>query len=327
MSELTRERRRTQRRLTANALTEIGASLADIDLRLLHWLLRYPLQRADDLVVGVARWASRATVYRHVHALEASGLLESVLPKTSGTGKGLYHLSNPGLHLLARHLDRPARQLARRWQADEAGLLRLLPRLSTLLILQEFVNDLVTHAAEAMTTQGRRPQLVRWYWVRDASHRFIYREQATRFFADGVLALSIRTQQSESRMLDQWYSLFILSAELDDEWLMRLRLERLSCWRKSPERWPYYQHMLPVLILARSQRQRDHLQRAIEATALKLHLDPLAGALTCVPPRENVQVNPWLLNWRTLSTEVPCHLQERLQPLPRSSFPPSLLLE
>jgi hypothetical protein len=40
--------------------------------------------------------------------------------------------------------------------------LRLLPRLPTLLLLQEAVNGLVTHTSEAMTTQGRRPQLVRW---------------------------------------------------------------------------------------------------------------------------------------------------------------------
>src|SRR5215470_15392963 len=75
------------RKLTAQKLSEICTSLADTDWRLLYWLLRYPLQRADDLVVGVARWASRATVYRHLQALEAGGLLEGVLPKTPGTGK------------------------------------------------------------------------------------------------------------------------------------------------------------------------------------------------------------------------------------------------
>jgi predicted transcriptional regulator len=112
MPESSLERRRTRRKLTAGALVEIGESLAEIDWRLLHWLLRYPLQRADDMVVGVARWASRATVYRHVQALETRGLVESVLPKTPGTGKRLYHLSNLGLHLLARYLDRPARTLA-----------------------------------------------------------------------------------------------------------------------------------------------------------------------------------------------------------------------
>jgi hypothetical protein len=59
-------------------------------------------------------------------------------------------------------------------------------------------------------------------------------------------------------MQGQWYGLFILSTELDDVRLMRLRLERLLCWRESPERWSSYQHMLPVFILARSQRQCDH---------------------------------------------------------------------
>ena len=87
MPESTLERRRTRRKLTAGALTEIGESLADVDWRLLHWLLRYPLQRADDLIVGVARWASRATVYRHVQALEAKGLVESVLAENAGNGE------------------------------------------------------------------------------------------------------------------------------------------------------------------------------------------------------------------------------------------------
>jgi hypothetical protein len=121
--------------------------------------------------------------------------------------------------------------------------------------------------------------------------------------------------------------LFILFTELDDERLMRLRLERLLCWRESPERWSSYQHMLPVLILAKAPRQRDHWQRAVEATALKLRLDPLAGALACLPPPESTHVNPWLLSWHTLSTEVPCHLQALLRPFPRAAFPLSLRVE
>jgi len=132
---------------------KVGTSLAEIDWRLLHWLLRYPLQRVDDLVVGVAPWVSGATVYRYVRALEVGGLVESILPKTPGTGKRLYYLSNLGLYVLAKRLDRPARELAHQWSADEAGLLRLLPRLPTLLLLQDVVNGLVTHAEEAMTSQ------------------------------------------------------------------------------------------------------------------------------------------------------------------------------
>ncbi len=325
MPESILERQKTRRTLMAEALAEVGASLAEIDWRLLQWLLRYPLQRAADLVVGVARWASRATVYRHVQALDSRGLVESVLPKTPGTGKRLYHLSNLGLHVLAIYLERPARDLAHRWQADEAGLLRLLSRLPTLLLLQEVTNGLVTHAADAMTTQGRRPRLVRWTWQRDVTHRFKYRERAMRLFADGAVALCIRTQQSDGGTLDQWYGLFLLYTELDDDRLMCLRLERLLCWRESPERWPFYQHMLPVLILAASSRQRDHWQCAVETSALKLRFDPLAGALACLSPEERTHgVNPWMLNWRTLSTDHPCHLQEVLRLVPPVAFLPSL---
>lgn len=318
---------RTGRRLTIEELSQREASLTDIDWRLMHWLLRYPLQRSDDLVVGVARWASRATVYRRVQGLKMSGLVESVLAKTPGTGKQLYYLSNLGLHLVARHLGTPARELARRWQADEAGLLRLLPRLPTLLVLQEVLNGLVTHAADAMTSQGRRPQLVRWNWQRDVTHRFRYREQSMRFFADGAVALCIRIAQGDGSTLDQWYGLFILSTDLDDERLMRHRLERLMCWRESAERWSCYQHMLPVLILVTSSRQSEHWQRAVEIAALKLRLSPLAGALTTLHLAERTRNNPWLLNWRTLSTDVSCHLQDVLKPLPYAALPSALGLE
>jgi hypothetical protein len=319
--------KRREPRLTAEMLSRAASPLVELDWRLLHWLLRYPLQRADDLVVGVARWASRPTVYRHLQGLEASTLVESVLPAAPGTGKRLYHLSNLGLHVLARHLERPARDLAREWQIDEVGLLRLVSRLPTLLVLQEVVNGLVIGAAEAMTTQGRRPRLIRWTWQRDMAHRFLYREQAMRWFVDGALALCISTLQKDDTTSERWYGLFLLFTELDDERLMRLRLERLLCWRESPERWSVYQHMPPVLILAASHWQNEHWQRAVEATTLKLRVESLAGAVATLPPSERAHMNPWLLNWHTLATEKPCHLQELLKPLPLAAFPSSLRLQ
>ena len=85
--------------------------------------------------------------------------------------------------------------------------------------------------------------------------------------------------------------------------------------------------MLPVLILARSLRQGEHWQHAVETTTLKLRLDPLAGALACLPSSENAHMNPWVLNWRTLSTDVSCRLQALLRPLPRMAFPPFFQLE
>lgn len=324
MPESTPKRRRTGGALTAEMLTQVSASLTETDWRILHWLLRYPLQRADDLVVGVARWASRATAYRHLQGLGVSALVESVLPKSPGTGKRLYHLSNLGLHVLARHLQRPAGELAHEWQAGEAGLLRRLARLPMLLLLQEVVNGLVTGAADAMTTQGRRPELVRWTWQSDVVHRFQYREQAARLFVDGAVALCIRAPQSDGTTLDQWYGLFLLSTELDDERLMRLRLERLLCWRESPERWSSYQHMLPVLILAATPRQCEHWQHAVETSALKLHLNPLQGALIYLSQEDRVQVNPWRLAWRTLSTNLSCHLGDLLRAVPPAVFRPFL---
>jgi hypothetical protein len=95
----------------------------------------------------------------------------------TGSREAALLLSNPGLHLLARHVNSSARELARSWQVDGAGLLLLLPRLLTLLVLQNTVHGRRDHAADAMTTQGRRPRLVRWTCKRDVTHRFLYCEQ------------------------------------------------------------------------------------------------------------------------------------------------------
>ncbi len=105
-------------RVRSAAIEEYLSQLAAVDLRLLHWLLRYPFQRADDLVIAVARWASRPTVYRHVSALQREGLIESVLPATPSAGKRLYFLSNLGLHVLAARVHASAKELAWTWQAD-----------------------------------------------------------------------------------------------------------------------------------------------------------------------------------------------------------------
>src|SRR5258708_18148202 len=81
MPESTLEKRRAGRKLTAEVLAEVGTSLVEIDWRLLHWLLHYTLQRVDDLVVGVARWASRAPGYLHVQALDVRRVVGSGLPR------------------------------------------------------------------------------------------------------------------------------------------------------------------------------------------------------------------------------------------------------
>ena len=298
--------------------------LDSLDWRVLSWLLRYPLQRADDLVVGMARWTSRATVYRHLHQLTGYGLIESVVPKTPAEGKRLYHLSNLGLHLLAAHLGTSARTLARDWRVDDAGLMRLLPRLPIVLSVQDMVNGLVTHAAEAVTVQGRRPTLVRWNWQRDLFHRFRFRDQTVRLDVDGAVSLCAETPQADGGLKTSWYGLLLLCTTLDDEQRMQRRLERLLLWRESPERWSVYQHMLPVLVLAQSPRQADHWQQAMTQAIHHLRVAPLVGAITCLSSEEGQQQNPWQRAWRTLSTGTGCHLSDVLAPLSATALPSSL---
>jgi hypothetical protein len=305
-------------------IQEQVASLECSDLRLLQWLLQYPLQRADDLALGVARWMSRASVYRHLDALQQRALVESVLATSSGDGKRLYYLSNLGLYVLAASLQVTPRSLAQQWQADDHELLKLLPRLSTLLTIQHVVNGLVAHAADALTEQGRRPSLVRWNWRRNFTHAFAYREQPMRWFADGALALCIRATLPDGGQHEQWYSLLMLYTHLHDERLMRLRLESIMRWRESAERWPFYQHMPLVLILATSPRQCEHWQHAAEEVAVRFRLEPLLGVIACLP--ENTIAmgaigNPWLLSWRSLVEDASCHLQELLMPLPLQAIP------
>lgn len=302
-------------------IEEYLVHLTPIDIRLLQWLLHYPFQRTDDLVIGVARWTSRATVYRHVDVLQHMGLVECVRTKTTGEGKHLYFLSNLGVHVLAAQLHMSPKELAHKWQADEQGLLMLLPRLPTLLIVQDVVNGLVSYAADAMTHQGRHPSLVRWNWQRDYIHRFDYREQATKLTADGALAMCIRASLPDGCQRDQWFSLLLLHTRVNDERLMRLRLDRILRWRESPERWPRYQHMPLVVVLATSARQCERWHHCAEEMAITLRLDPLLGAIARLPAGSTASDNPWLLPWRSLATGTSSHLQDMLSPLPLSSIP------
>jgi Replication-relaxation len=320
------EQATARKRAAPSARVEEALSrLSAVDFRLLQWLLHYPFQRADDLVIGLARWASRPTVYRHVAQLQQLGLLERVLPKTPGSGKSLYALSNLGLHVCAAHVTTSPQELAARWRADERGLLHLLPRLPCLLVIQDVVNGLVSHTADAMARQGKRPALIRWNWQRDYGSQFSYREQVTRLTADGAFAMCVRATLPAARHSDEWYSMLFLHTGLNDARLMRLRLDRILRWRECAERWPLYQHLPLVVVLATSARQSEQWQHAAEEAAMRLRLAPLLGAIACLPTGGTEMGNPWLLAWRTLATSAQCHLQDLLTPLPLAAIPSPLL--
>ena len=281
------------------------------DLRLLQWLLRYPFQRAEDL--SLATGGSIATVYRHLNVLHDNSLVERVMPPALGTVKcWLYHLSKLGLHVLAAHEMTDPTELARSWNNVERGFLNLLPRLVSLITIQNCLNGLVTFAPEALTYHGRRSE-VRWHWVRDYAHRFSYREKLMRCTADAALLFRVRTMaENGTSVPEQWYSLLVLlDAEIADDTWLKQRLGRLLCYRESAERWPVYQHFPPVLVLVSTPRRMEHWQWSAREAATALHVEPLTGAIVCVPENqpETVPYNPWLLAWKTLATDGPCTLR------------------
>jgi DNA-binding IclR family transcriptional regulator len=304
---------------------ELLDQLDTVDLRLLQWLLRYPFQRSEDLALAIG--SSSATVYRHLNVLHENGLVERVMPPALGMAKcWLYHLSNLGLQVLAVHKLADPVDLARTWSTDESSLLRLLPRLGSLITLQECLNGLVTHAPEALAPLGRRSE-VRWHWMRDYSHRFPYREKLMRCTADAALLLRVRTITEDGMgSQEQWYSLFVLlDVEIARDTWLKQRLARLLCYRESAERWPVYQHFPPVLVLVSTSRRMEHWQQCAVEAATALHVAKLSGVIACVPKNQQMtSYNPWRFAWKTLATKGPCTIQQQLHPLPIEAISPGL---
>jgi hypothetical protein len=311
-----------RRRVSPPDPQELLGQIEEVDIRLLQWLLRYPFQRAEDL--ALATGSSNATVYRHLKVLQNRDLIERVAPASLGASTcWLFHLSNLGLQVLAINEQEDPADLARTWRTDERGLLRLLPRLSSLVALQECINGLVAYAPEALAHDGRRSE-VRWHWVRDYALRFPYREKVLRCTADAALLLRVRPKMADGLSAqEQWYSLFVLlDAEIAGARWLKQRLGRLLCYRESAERWPVYQHFPPALVLVSTQHRMELWQRCAMETATSLHVAPLTGAIACLSEKQNMtSFNFWRLAWKTLSTNVLCKLQHLLHPLPIEATP------
>ena len=147
------------------------------DERILHWLERYPFQRAQDLVVALSPWESRSRVYERLAALAQRVLIEQ-LHVGVASGKRVWHLSPLGISVcdqLAVQSRRANQERCARWEHsgnaqvvrdEREKLVRLLPRLPVFFLLQDVVNGLVMHASSALTDQGRRARMVQWNWLR-----------------------------------------------------------------------------------------------------------------------------------------------------------------
>jgi hypothetical protein len=249
-----------------------------------------------------------------------------------GTGTcSLYHLSNLGLHVLAAYEQEDTEALARFWHTHERGLLRLLPRLASLVTLHNCINALVAHAPEALAERGRQPEC-RWHWLRDYRARFTFRGQDLSCTADTQLVIKVRPHTEEGCITDTlWYSMLLfLDTSLNERSLMKERLRRLLCYRECPERRQFYHHFPLVLVLVTNPHRREHWQRAaLDAKTMQgAVLAPLEGAIACLPDEQGTALaNLWRLPWRTLSGNAPCHLQELLAPIPLEAIPPGPLDE
>ncbi len=295
-------------------------------VRILRWLARYPFQRAEDLEIALHPWHKRTSVYRYLAYLEDVHLVETLRPAAL-QGKQLYHLSPLGY---AWHQgyerDGSMREATRpsAFQIQKETLTRLLPRLPVLLTLQDFVNGLAMGAADVLTQNGRRADLVRWDWERDFTHAFFSRERPTSLYVDGAVALCVRFEATAAGPFQEiWHTFFCLySPLLDDVRLMRQRLERVLRWRESAERWPVYSQMPPLLILATSLRQAAWWQRATEQATASFRVDLPRGAVACWPAtgEERVSASPWHLAWRSLGTNSSCTIQQLLHPVPSSAI-------
>jgi hypothetical protein len=317
--------------------------------RLLHWLERYPFQRAQDLVVALSPWQKRTTVYERLAMLESLHLIEALLAGAA-SGKRLYHLSPLGMRLcdqFAAEANRENQEKQARWERWEARgnaqirreerdkLVRLLPRLPVFLLLQDVVNSFIMNASTALTSQGHHARMVQWNWLRDYDHRFVsFREQSLRLHVEGALALCLRftptdqppAQQSHLQPSEGWYTLFLLHCPIDEVRLMRTRLDRLLRWRESAERTVVYSQMPPILIVATTERQAEWWQQAIEQVATRLRVNRPLGALTCLSQTDEALTNGWRLHWRKLGTNESCHVQELLQPSHAPAVPELLVL-
>jgi DNA-binding MarR family transcriptional regulator len=297
--------------------------LSDSSLAVLSWLAR-PLQRTEDIAVALR--VHPVTVFRHLQRLEHDGLVESITPGTIANSGRLYYLTQAGLLRVARQRGMSPQILAETWGADEAALLRLLPRLSTLIIVQNTINSLVKEAPERLSYPGGQRADLAWQWQRDWRHTFVYKNREVRCAAEAALVFHRFSPQGGP---GEYYSLFLLvDAGLHgstDRLIIQRMLEQFLRYRESAERTAYYRQFPLIAVLVSVPHQQERWQRLALEVATHLRLAPLRGVIACVPPGQALS-SAWALPWQHLSQPAPCHLQDLLAPTELAAIPPGILV-
>ncbi|GHO49190.1 replication-relaxation family protein [Ktedonospora formicarum] len=294
--------------------------------RILLWLLKQPLQRIGDLAFTLKRHAS--SISRHLDVLERQGLVEPI--RVCLTEATLYYLTTAGIGIVADILGADPVKLAQVWKAGERHLLGQLSRLSPLLRLRDVVHGFVAHTPTRLAHSGGHTATLRWHQVQEYTHSFLFKGKPERCRVDAILAMVRPALHGDNTQDEALFSvLWMLDPGLvgrGDLRLIQQRLEALLKFRESAERWPWYSHFPPLLILTRDTRSRTLWQRRAKAASERLRVAPLVGAIAnLASDTVSSRSNPWLLPWQHLATERPCHLEEILHPMPTQATLPHVL--
>ena len=269
-----------------------------IDWPLLHWLLRCPFLRVQDLAAFAG--LSRSTASRRMAEMEQLGLIEWIVPACIARrgAERLYHLSNLGIYLLAAALGVDAAVLAKTWATDERRLLNLLPRVPQLVRVQSMVGSILVGAPRALSERGMEVGGA-WHWVRGYTHRFTYRDRPRQLRVDAALALHVTRPVAGTATgvstdvtgdlarwepRDRWHAAFIIADTRLQDWEAAKRVvEALLSYRESPERWSQYGGFPAVLILAEDERHLERWRWLVQEVAHVRRVPPLAGVVAVVP--------------------------------------------
>jgi DNA-binding MarR family transcriptional regulator/DNA-binding CsgD family transcriptional regulator len=307
---------------------EEGAPLSD---RLLFYLLKHPLQRSADLAWAMSAYASAATVQRHLTLLEAQSFVEHVRASFSESRPHFYYLTTHGIEHLARLVGAVPEKLARMWSVNEAHLLRLLPRLSTIVALNDFLKSLLMQAPRMLAYPGGHPATIRWHWVLDYRYTFRAKKRHQQVIGADASLIFTRSQRlyeiaTDGQEQENEYYQFLLFIDPglvgnNDLRIIHQRLERVLLFRESSQRWSHYQAFPPVLMLTPTPHSRELWMRCARESAARLHVAPLQGAIAA----QEQATSAWILAWYSLTTVGPCHVQDLISPQTRAAVLPGLL--
>jgi hypothetical protein len=286
-----------------------------MDDHLLRWLLHYPLQRIEDLMVGLN--LSAAALRRRLADLEDKDLVEHVTYAYSHQLKASkwYYLTTLGLVAVSAKEGVRPDLAARSWQADEQGLLHLLARLPTWLRTQDLLNRLIWGAPQALADSTGHLATIRWRWMRQYLVSFQENGKAGTCEADVALVLG-RARQGSS--IDQFATIFLL-LDLGEyaSWSRPLITQRLvSFLRYQATRQPPHP-LLMVLVESELGLERWY-QGALEASYQQKGRT-LQGVI--VNLSQELALEPWHFRGARLGTRIPCRLVDQLTFGPRTALP------